>query len=207
MSVLDDANKELSVATYQQGKSEAVFEPESWELLYYGMCRRYVISDPLAELALLAIAWMTDDVVLIKTLEPNDFYDLQHKFMYTEFRLLIESGEPFGDGVAMGRWFETAGVKHRAEIALGEFRPKELLFVMLQRYAENFLGAAHKDYYLEVVRRDRLRRAVFLTGLKIIEENIENNSEPWKTVEKMRGWNDQLFEKCFEVFPEKMDQA
>jgi replicative DNA helicase len=174
--------------------------------MYEGMCRSYVISDPLAELALLAIAWMTEDVGLMQTLEANDFHDPGHRFMFSEFRLLIESGEPFGEGVSVARWFGTDAVKKRAKVSIGEVRPKELLAIMLQKYAENFLGHAHKDYYLSVIRRDRLRRAIFQVGLRLLETNIENNSEPWKTVAKLSDWTNQLFEKCYQVFPEKMDQ-
>lgn len=193
------ANKKAMAAREQQ--------PTSWEVIYEGMVRQHVPSDPKAELALLTVCWMTEDAALINKLEPNDFHDLTHRYIHSEFKLLIESGEPFGDAVAVIRWFGTDAVQQRARQAINEQRPKQLLAAMLRSFEENFFGTAHKDYYREVVRRDRLRRAVFYAALKIIETNIENNKEPWKTVQKMGDWNNQLFEMCYREFPAEMDRS
>lgn len=178
---------------------------ERWEQVWHWMCQQYVPCDKLCELGVLATAWMTGDVGLIGLLHENDFHDLQHRFMFNEFKLLIESGEPFGDGAAVSRWFGTEAVKQRAWRQLQEQRPKELLWVMLQKFSEAFLGTAHQDYYRNVIRVDRLRRAIFKVGLKLIEINQAESKEPWKTVEKVHGMANQLSEICYEVFPEQAE--
>jgi replicative DNA helicase len=193
--------------TVKEPGSARVTDAEQWEEVYAGLCRKYVPSDALCELGVLATAWMTGSVELIGRLHENDFYNPQHKFMFNEFKLLIESGEPFGDGAAVSRWFGTDAVKQRAWRQLEEARPKELLWVMLQKYAESFLGTAHLDYYREVVRADRLRRAIFKVALTLIEANQANTKEPWKTVERIHSMASQLSEICYEVFPERMESA
>lgn len=195
----------MSRTTERRRKPQAE-QPDSWKLIYEGLVRDNVPSDPKAEIALLAVCWMTEDAELITQLHENDFYDLKHKFIHNEFKLLIESGEPFGDSVAVIRWFGTEAVQKRAYDALGERNAKELLMVLLQEFEANYFGTANKDYYRSVIRRDRLRRAIFTTALKALELNIENNKEPWKTVEKMGGWNNQLFEMCYREFPNEMEQ-
>lgn len=176
-----------------------------WENVWLWMCEQHVPHDKLCELGVLATAWMTGSGELIGRLHENDFYDLQHRFMFNEFKLLIESGEPFGDGAAVSRWFGTEAVKQRAWQQLKEQRPKELLWVMLQKYSEAFLGTAHQDYYRQVIRVDRLRRAIFKVALKLIETNQANDKEPWKTVEQVHSMANQLSEICYEAFPDKVE--
>jgi replicative DNA helicase len=181
-------------------------QSEAWKLIYEGLVRENVPSDPKAEMALLAVCWMTEDAGLISELHENDFYDLKNKFIYSEFKLLIESGEPFGDSVAVIRWFGTEPVQKRAFEAIGERNAKELLMILLQEFEANYFGTAHKDYYRSVIRRDRLRRAIFTMTLKALEMNINNNKEPWKTVEVIGGMNEQLFQMCYREFPGEMEQ-
>ena len=155
------------------------------------------ISDKKCERALLASIWCCGNVGLLSRLDEQDFFDLGNLVVFRELRLMAEAGEPLGDGVSAGRWFSGVAAKRRASAA-GE---GNLVALAFETFKE-FVTSAHDDYYLKVLRRDRLRRSLQMLGVKLLEANRIEDREPTKTLEWLQSSVDRIWDKASEVFPE-----
>lgn len=165
-----------------------------------GKTEQSAIYDKRAEQALLAMVFGYGDVTLLERLDEKDFFLPEHKFLLREARLMEEAGQPIGDPVANARWFTSVSTKRRAATAKIDRLPTLIAGVVVDS-----LGAAHRDFYLKVVRQDRVFRSLLWMAEQIHRKALEREADPGSLLQWITDATNKLWAKAAEVDPELVE--
>lgn len=125
-----------------------------------------------AERAALALVFQSSDDNKLWQLDEADFGDPINRYLFRELNALVASGAPLGDATACATWFTSPAAKERAK-ELGEHN---LPLLAADAFGEKAI-AANWDYYLGLIRGERLRRALQGLDSKLNEKLADGESE------------------------------
>lgn len=154
-----------------------------------------------SEKALLSLIFRHGLNELIEALDPADFFDPWHHWIFRELRLMWEAGVPMDCGAAAARWFASAGCKVRATEAGITETPA---YVTAYTFKEDFVSLAHKDWLVTQLRKQRMRRFLLQVAEAIPKWDAESPDDPIATLKKMQDAHDRAWARCAQVFPEEM---
>jgi hypothetical protein len=139
---------------------------------------------------------------LVERLETADFAEVNHRFLFTESRLLIDSGEPISESAAISRWFVGVACKRRALEAGVNERPSALVAELLGPTI--FASPENQEYYLKVLRKARLRRRFHHIAMELRKYDLAHEYAPVETIEWLQREIDEAWVKAEECFPEEI---
>jgi replicative DNA helicase len=149
-------------------------------------------TNPHAERAALALVFQLGDCEKLWILDDSDFADPANKFLLSELNALVASGAPLSDATACATWFSSPAAKERAK----SIREDNLPHLAADTFGQEVI-AAHWDYYLGLLRAERLRRTLQTLTFKL-QEKVER-AEPDATlvwlaeqVERIRKTSDSV---------------
>lgn len=158
------------------------------------------LFDAKCERAMLATAWVASDRMMFRTLEPEDFVDAFHRWLFSHLRGLVEDGHPL-DEVALLRRLrkphacDGSGVEAEDELQKLSII-KSRLYELLH---EDCAFPTHLPYYFEALRFERQRRAI----VRICERAIKRASVEYHDPVAIASWAIVNFENVLTKTPVK----
>lgn len=160
-----------------------------------------LMHDAGSEKALLSLIFRHGLNELVEALDPADFADPWNNWIFRELRLMWESGTPLDCGAAASRWFSDPACGVRAKEAKITEPPA---YVTAYVFKEEFVSLAHKDWLVQQIRKQRMRRWLAQLPGAIDKWNKENQDDPIATLKKVHRAIDVAWARAAEVFPEDL---
>jgi len=146
------------------------------------------------ERAVLALVFQASDENMLWSLEDADFANPSHKFLFSELNGMVASGAPLGDPVACANWFCSEGAKKRAT-GIKEGNLPELSYEIFKTEVIK----ANQDYYMKLLRRNRLSRALKMLARMLNHKLTKAVEEPNDILSWLSGQVETINEKASEV--------
>jgi replicative DNA helicase len=131
-----------------------------------------LIADIDAERALLSSVWLSNDAEMIRQLEPQDFADSFHVWVYRKLRETVDAGEPLDIVAVQRRWKKPGGLDGLTK------HEQQYLAASVAELLNSAPTTAHTTYYFTVLRTERLRRATCKLADEMTKRAALKHAEP-----------------------------
>jgi replicative DNA helicase len=154
------------------------------------------MADTGAERYALGLILLNDGADLLDTLEAQDFHDSEFRFVFAELQQMRRAGYPI-EPDALARWFTSSATRGRAE----RIHLKDL-GALVASIGGEYVTSAHREFYVGILHRERLRRGLAMISVKLAEKNEANTDQPAETIEWLEGRFQSLWDFAYKHFPE-----